>query len=152
MTVEVTELLFVFRCHNASNPQECDFIPGPVCVYHILNSGHSIETSNRASTNDRAKLRHKVAEGRKKNRKLAKKNVQWKSRAPKDPGIPNNLPFKDQILAEIAAERQKVRSTILCTDIHIPPSDRTSGTHVNLLGRGRKSSPQVLQENLVESL
>ena len=55
-----------------------------------------------------AKLRHKVSEGKKKKRKLAKKNPQWKSRLPKDPGIPNNLPFKDQILAEIADERRRV--------------------------------------------
>ncbi|KAF9514762.1 hypothetical protein BS47DRAFT_840607 [Hydnum rufescens UP504] len=65
------------------------------------------KTSNRASTNDRAKLRHKIAEGRKKNRKLAKKNPQWKSRVPKDPGIPNSMPFKDQVLAEVAAERRR---------------------------------------------
>ncbi|KAF8296312.1 hypothetical protein DL93DRAFT_2091557 [Clavulina sp. PMI_390] len=64
------------------------------------------KTSNRKSTNDRAKLRHKVAEGRKKNRKLAKKNPQWKSRVSKDPGIPNNLPFKDEILAEISEQRR----------------------------------------------
>jgi hypothetical protein len=29
---------------------------------------------------------------------------------PKDPGIPNNFPYKDQILAEIAEERRKVRA------------------------------------------
>ena len=73
--------------------------PGDLCF---------LETSNRASTNDRAKVRHKIAEGRKKNRKLAKKNPQWKSRVPKDPGIPNSMPFKDQVLAEIAAERRLV--------------------------------------------
>jgi GNL3L/Grn1 putative GTPase len=28
---------------------------------------------------------------------------------PKDPGIPNNFPYKDQILAEIAEERRQVR-------------------------------------------
>lgn len=27
----------------------------------------------------------------------------------KDPGIPNNFPYKDQILAEIAEERRQVR-------------------------------------------
>ena len=31
------------------------------------------------------------------------------SEKPKDPGIPNNLPFKDQILEEIAEERRQVR-------------------------------------------
>lgn len=52
-----------------------------------------------------------MSEGRKKNRKLAKKNVQWKSRVPKDPGIPGNMPFKDQILAEVAEERRRVSSS-----------------------------------------
>lgn len=27
---------------------------------------------------------------------------------PKDPGIPNDFPYKDQILAEVAEERRKV--------------------------------------------
>jgi hypothetical protein len=27
---------------------------------------------------------------------------------PKDPGIPNNFPFKEQILAEVAEQRRKV--------------------------------------------
>ena len=31
---------------------------------------------------------------------------------PKDPGIPNNFPYKDQILAEIAEERRQVRLTV----------------------------------------
>jgi hypothetical protein len=40
------------------------------------------------------------------------------SENPKDPGIPNNFPFKDQVLAEIAEERRKVRAYIF----HISPS------------------------------
>jgi hypothetical protein len=32
---------------------------------------------------------------------------------PKDPGIPNNFPYKDQILAEIAEERRQVRFTVV---------------------------------------
>ena len=30
----------------------------------------------------------------------------------KDPGIPNNFPYKDQILAEIAEERRQVRPSV----------------------------------------
>ena len=91
-----------------------------------------VETSNRASTNDRAKVRHKVRETKKKKVKAAKKNPQWKSSEffssffyiyleqwdefisyvhigkPKDPGIPNEFPYKDQILAEVAEERRRV--------------------------------------------
>ena len=32
---------------------------------------------------------------------------------PKDPGIPNNFPYKDQILAEIAEERRQVRIIVV---------------------------------------
>ncbi|KAJ7590770.1 hypothetical protein C8J56DRAFT_1024574 [Mycena floridula] len=64
------------------------------------------ETSNRKGTNDRKKVQHKIREGRKKNAKAAKKNPQWVSKHKKDPGIPNNFPFKDQLLAEVAEQRR----------------------------------------------
>lgn len=64
------------------------------------------KTTNRAKTNDRAKLKHKVKESRKKKVKAAKKNPQWKSKHKKDPGIPNDFPYKDQILAEVAEQRR----------------------------------------------
>ncbi|PCH41575.1 hypothetical protein WOLCODRAFT_119235 [Wolfiporia cocos MD-104 SS10] len=65
------------------------------------------KTSKRGTTNQREKIKHKVAETRKKRKKEAKKNPQWKTKHPKDPGIPNNFPYKDQILAEVAEERRK---------------------------------------------
>ncbi|KAJ7179512.1 GTP-binding protein [Mycena filopes] len=64
------------------------------------------KTSNRGSTLERKKILHKVRESRKKKVKAAKKNPQWKSKHKKDPGIPNNFPYKDQILAEIADQRR----------------------------------------------
>ncbi|KAJ7762824.1 hypothetical protein DFH07DRAFT_405096 [Mycena maculata] len=64
------------------------------------------KTSNRGSTNERKKILHKVRESRKKKVKASKKSVQWKSKHKKDPGIPNNFPYKDQILAEIADQRR----------------------------------------------
>ncbi|KAF8897148.1 hypothetical protein BD779DRAFT_353539 [Infundibulicybe gibba] len=64
------------------------------------------KTSNRGSTNERKKILHKVRESRKKKVKAAKKNPQWKSKHKKDPGIPNNFPYKDQILAEVAEQRR----------------------------------------------
>ncbi|PPR03996.1 hypothetical protein CVT24_010489, partial [Panaeolus cyanescens] len=63
-------------------------------------------TSNRVKVNDREKLKKKVRDGKKKKAKLAKKNVQWKSKHKKDPGIPNEFPYKDQILAEVAEQRR----------------------------------------------
>ncbi|KAH0587093.1 hypothetical protein H2248_005911 [Termitomyces sp. 'cryptogamus'] len=64
------------------------------------------KTSNRQGTNDRRKIQRKVRESRKKAKKAAKNNPQWKSKTAKDPGIPNNFPFKDQILAEVAEQRR----------------------------------------------
>ncbi|KAF5320667.1 hypothetical protein D9619_001196 [Psilocybe cf. subviscida] len=64
------------------------------------------ETSNRKSTNDRAKRRKQVKESKRKTAKAAKKNPQWKSKTPKDPGIPSEFPYKDQILAEVAEQRR----------------------------------------------
>ncbi|KII96056.1 hypothetical protein PLICRDRAFT_170636 [Plicaturopsis crispa FD-325 SS-3] len=65
------------------------------------------KTSKRGSTNQRARIKHKVAESAHKRKQVAKKNVQWKSKHTKDPGIPSTFPYKDQILAEIAAERRQ---------------------------------------------
>lgn len=86
------------------------------------------ETSKRGTTTQRAKIKHKVREGRKKSKKAARSDLTWKSSAfsslrslfsiltanftlekEKDPGIPNDFPYKDQILAEIAEERRQVR-------------------------------------------
>ncbi|KAH9180024.1 GNL3L/Grn1 putative GTPase-domain-containing protein [Lactarius sanguifluus] len=64
-------------------------------------------TSRRGTTAQRTRIKGKVAESRKKAKKAAKKDVTWKSKQPKDPGIPNNFPYKDQILAEIAEERRQ---------------------------------------------
>ncbi|KAF4616168.1 hypothetical protein D9613_011422 [Agrocybe pediades] len=64
------------------------------------------ETSNRKSTNDRAKRRKQVKESKRKAARAAKKNPQWKSKTKKDPGIPSEFPYKDQILAEVAEQRR----------------------------------------------
>ncbi|KAF8341274.1 P-loop containing nucleoside triphosphate hydrolase protein [Cantharellus anzutake] len=64
-------------------------------------------TSRRQTTRERSRFHHKINESRRKERKLAKKNPQWKSRHPKDPGIPSSLPFKDQVLAEVAEESRR---------------------------------------------
>ncbi|GAA5837367.1 hypothetical protein JCM3766R1_000425 [Sporobolomyces carnicolor] len=66
------------------------------------------KTSNRTTTRMRAKVKHKVAEHQKKAKKAAKKDVTWKSNKPKELGIPNSFPYKDQVLAEAAAEKQRL--------------------------------------------
>ncbi|KZV71396.1 hypothetical protein PENSPDRAFT_630282 [Peniophora sp. CONT] len=65
------------------------------------------KTSKRGTSNRRAQIKQKVRETHKKTKRDAKRNPQWKSKHKKDPGIPNNFPYKEQILAEIAEERRK---------------------------------------------
>ncbi|KAA1466062.1 hypothetical protein DENSPDRAFT_830806 [Dentipellis sp. KUC8613] len=65
------------------------------------------KTSKRGTTHQRSKIKHKAAESRKKHKREAKRNPEWKSKKPKDPGIPNNFPYKEQILAEVAEERRQ---------------------------------------------
>lgn len=60
--------------------------------------------TKRVSCKKRYRVERKIRQHNKKKRRLAKKNPQKKG-APKDPGIPNSLPFKDKILQE--AQRRK---------------------------------------------
>ncbi|RXW16430.1 hypothetical protein EST38_g9417 [Candolleomyces aberdarensis] len=64
------------------------------------------KTSNRTKIHERARLKKQVKETKRKKAKQAKKNPQWKSKTKKDPGIPNDFPYKDQILAEVAEQRR----------------------------------------------
>ncbi|KAL8694360.1 MAG: hypothetical protein Q9218_000997 [Villophora microphyllina] len=56
------------------------------------------------------RLRHKIekasAAKQRKQRKLAKKNPEWRSRLKKDPGIPNLFPYKDRILHQIEEKKR----------------------------------------------
>ncbi|KAI9172081.1 Nuclear GTP-binding [Paramyrothecium foliicola] len=58
-----------------------------------------------------SRLRHKIekasAAKQKKQRKLAKKNPEWRSKLKKDPGIPNLFPYKEKLLEEIEEKRLK---------------------------------------------
>lgn len=58
-------------------------------------------TSKRMTTRLREGIKKKAAAQRRKDKKVAKKDVTWKSRHPKDPGIPSSFPYKDQIIQEI---------------------------------------------------
>ncbi|KAF8121326.1 P-loop containing nucleoside triphosphate hydrolase protein [Boletus edulis] len=69
------------------------------------------KTSKRGTTRHRESIKHKISEHRKKTKKQARKDkatgkpVQKKSK--KDPGIPNNFPYKDRILAEVEEQRRQ---------------------------------------------
>ncbi|KAH9894117.1 hypothetical protein C8Q73DRAFT_826613 [Cubamyces lactineus] len=64
------------------------------------------KTSRRVSLAHRAKIQKKVKEAHRKQKRDARKNPPKKSK-PKDPGIPNAFPYKDQILAEVAEQRRQ---------------------------------------------
>ncbi|EIW62162.1 P-loop containing nucleoside triphosphate hydrolase protein [Trametes versicolor FP-101664 SS1] len=64
------------------------------------------KTSKRGTLNQRARIAKKVQETHRKQKRAARKAPPKKSK-PKDPGIPNAFPFKDQILAEIAEQRRQ---------------------------------------------
>lgn len=52
-------------------------------------------------------IKKKAAAQQRKNRKAAKKDVTWKSRVNKDPGIPSSFPYKDRILSELEDGRRE---------------------------------------------
>eukprot|EP00903_Cladosiphon_okamuranus_P013622 g12686.t1 len=62
--------------------------------------------SGRTSLKQKYKIKKRVAEHHRKQRKEAKKNPTT-GRKIKDPGIPNSLPFKEEVLAEIAFAKKR---------------------------------------------
>ncbi|EGW35612.1 uncharacterized protein SPAPADRAFT_132696 [Spathaspora passalidarum NRRL Y-27907] len=66
-------------------------------------------TSKRVSTRMREGIKKKAAAQQRKNRKMAKKDITWKSRHKKDPGIPASFPYKDKIITELEEGRRLER-------------------------------------------
>jgi len=64
------------------------------------------KTSKRQTLKQRAKINKKVTEHRRKQRREAKRNPQWKSRQRQDPGIPNLFPYKEELLNDIEQQRR----------------------------------------------
>src|SRR3569833_4611147 len=61
--------------------------------------------SKRTTTRLRHKIEKSSAAKQRKQRKLAKKNPEWRSKLKKDPGIPNSFPFKEKLLHQIEEHR-----------------------------------------------
>ncbi|PKS06417.1 hypothetical protein jhhlp_007165 [Lomentospora prolificans] len=61
--------------------------------------------SKRGTSRLRHKIEKKSAAKQRKDRKLAKKNPEWRSKLKKDPGIPNSFPYKEKVLQEIEENR-----------------------------------------------
>lgn len=62
--------------------------------------------SKRKSTRLQKGIEKKISAHNRKQRKLAKKDPTWKSRHPKDTGIPNSFPYKAELLEEIEERKQ----------------------------------------------
>ncbi|KAL2269978.1 hypothetical protein VTJ83DRAFT_2162 [Remersonia thermophila] len=63
--------------------------------------------SKRRTTRLRHKIEKKAAAKERKQRKLAKKNPEWRSKLKKDPGIPNLFPYKERLLHKIEEDRER---------------------------------------------
>ncbi|ODV77000.1 uncharacterized protein CANTADRAFT_27417 [Suhomyces tanzawaensis NRRL Y-17324] len=63
-------------------------------------------TSKRTTTRMREGIKKKSLAHQRKTRKLAKKDVTWKSRNKKDPGIPASFPYKEKIIHELEEGRR----------------------------------------------
>ncbi|KAL4812376.1 P-loop containing nucleoside triphosphate hydrolase protein [Aspergillus spinulosporus] len=64
------------------------------------------KTSKRTPVRLRHKIEKASAAKQRKQRKLAKKNPEWRSKIKKDPGIPNLFPHKEKMLQEIEERRR----------------------------------------------
>lgn len=64
--------------------------------------------SKRVKLKDKFKIARKVKEHHKKQRKAAKKNEKKKTNVLKDPGIPANYPYREQIVKELQFEHQRI--------------------------------------------
>lgn len=71
------------------------------------NHGAVGPNSKRTTTRLRNKIQKASAAKQRKDRKLAKKNPEWRSKLKKDPGIPNLFPYKEKMLEEIEQKRAK---------------------------------------------
>ncbi|TIB81157.1 hypothetical protein E3Q22_01388 [Wallemia mellicola] len=68
------------------------------------------KTSKRTGLFERAKIKQKAKETRRKRSRDERRDPTWKNKKKKkaDPGIPNSLPFKEEVLAEIEENRRRV--------------------------------------------
>ncbi|KAJ5329442.1 hypothetical protein MYU51_006929 [Penicillium brevicompactum] len=74
----------------------------------VTKSGFG-KTSKRVPVRLRHKIEKSAVQKQRKQKKLAKKNPEWRSKIKKDPGIPNLFPNKEKLLHDIE-ERKRLRA------------------------------------------
>ncbi|KAG9014404.1 hypothetical protein FRB90_005376 [Tulasnella sp. 427] len=118
--------------------------------------------SKRVRIKDMERWRRKAKENKRKARRDAKRNPQWKSRVKKDPGVPNSFPFKDLILAEaeqaraLKLEEKNKAKQLTASDIaqmsglSVVESSRISTAAVvgDLLSDDEDEAPELLDPDL----
>lgn len=65
--------------------------------------------SKRQTTRLREGIKKKAAAQHRKDRKQAKKDVTWRTKHKRDPGIPNSFPYKEEIINELEKQREEER-------------------------------------------
>ena len=77
----------------------------------MVSKGKLRRRTKRTTTKDRVKAEKKVREHNRKIRKDKKKNPGKYAKSKKDPGVPNECPFKEKVLQECeVAREQKARN------------------------------------------
>ena len=66
--------------------------------------------SKRQTLKDKHKIIRKVKEHNRKKRREAKKHDKKKPSLLKDPGIPNNFPYREQVVKEFKFEQQRIQA------------------------------------------
>jgi nuclear GTP-binding protein len=127
---------------RASGPK-C-YCTSPFKSFHATNAGLSLRLpepkSKRMTTRLRKNIERKSAAKQKKGRKQAKNNPEWRSKLKKDPGIPNLLPYKDKILAEIEERRaRKVEEAQRRKEL--AKAARTGVAEINEVGKAHDHVP-----------
>lgn len=81
------------------------------CVLIAGDQRLTMEGAEPKSKRGTTRLRHKIekasAAKQRKQRKLAKKNPEWRTKLKKDPGIPNLFPYKQRLLEEMEEKRMR---------------------------------------------
>lgn len=73
----------------------------------MVSKGKLRRRTKRTTTKDRVKAEKKVREHNRKIRKDKKKNPGKYAKSKKDPGVPNECPFKEKVLQEVEVAREQ---------------------------------------------
>lgn len=109
-------------------------------------------TSKRQSTKLREGIKKKVAAHDRKQRKLAKKDPTWKSKIPKDPGIPNSFPYKGKVLEEMEEAKRQEREEKERRREAQRQAARASGMSEEQIEEGLAQEDQAANQNRLAAL